>query len=152
MFYTQPNTFVNWITLIIISASLSLIVGAIFWDVPNMDPQLLLNDRLGYHYTVMCVTVWPILLALTLSELRRNHKTVEREIEDGLYGRFTYIFVKILINLLPSLFIWLVYLVPSYSMCGLYMQGPNNYNGFYIYIGKLLKPLIGREKIIEFYF
>ncbi|KAF2879508.1 hypothetical protein ILUMI_26662 [Ignelater luminosus] len=138
MFYTQPNTFVNWIMLIIMSASLSLIVGAIFWDVPNSDSQLNLNDRLGYHYTVMSITIWPLLLTLTLTEIRRNSKTVERDIDDNLYGRFTYILVKTLINLLPSLFIWLVYLVPSYSMCGLYMQGPNNYNGFYIYIGLML--------------
>lgn len=95
MFYTQPNTFVNWIMLIIMSASLSLIVGAIFWDVPNSDSQLSLNDRLGYHYTVMSITIWPILLTLTLTEIRRNSKTVERDIEDNLYGRFTYIFVKV---------------------------------------------------------
>ncbi|KAF5281613.1 hypothetical protein FQR65_LT02933 [Abscondita terminalis] len=138
MFYTQPHTFINWILLIIMSASLSLIIGAIFWDVPNTDSQLNLNDRIGYHYTVMSITTWPIILTLTLSEIRRNIRTVNRDIKDNLYGRFTYIFVKVLINLLPSLFIWLVYLVPSYSMCGLYMQGPNNYNGFYIYIGLML--------------
>lgn len=95
MFYTQPNTFLNWILLIIISASLSLIVGAIFWDVPNSDSQLILNDRLGYHYTVMCITTWPIFLTLTLIEIRRNRFTVERDIKDNLYGRFTYIFVKV---------------------------------------------------------
>ncbi|KAK4875929.1 hypothetical protein RN001_012351 [Aquatica leii] len=138
MFYTQPHTFINWIFLIIMSASLSLIVGAIFWDVPNSDSQLNLNDRLGYHYTVMGITTWPVVLTLTLSEIRRNTGAINRDIQDNLYGRFTYVFVKILINLLPSLFIWLVYLVPSYSMCGLYMQGPNDYNGFYIYIGMML--------------
>uniref|UniRef100_A0A1Y1MDB6 ABC transporter domain-containing protein n=1 Tax=Photinus pyralis TaxID=7054 RepID=A0A1Y1MDB6_PHOPY len=138
MFYTQPSTFINWIFLVIMSASLSLIVGAIFWDVPNSDSQLNLNDRLGYHYVVMCLTVWPLILTLTLRELRRNVFTVNRDIQDGLYGRLIYVIVKVIFNLLPSLFIWLVYLVPSYSMCGLYMQGPNNYNGFYIYIGLML--------------
>ncbi|KAJ8944051.1 hypothetical protein NQ318_016249 [Aromia moschata] len=138
MFYTQPNTFLNWLTLIIISASLSLIIGAIFWDVPNSDPQLILNDRQGYHYSVMCLMLWPLLLFLTISEIRRNRRTVERDIKDGLYGRLTYIITKTVINLLPSLFIWLIYVVPSYSMCGLYMQSTHNYDGFYIYIGVML--------------
>nr|CAH7724908.1 unnamed protein product [Callosobruchus chinensis] len=38
------------------------------------------------------------------------------------------------LNLPPSVFIWLIYVVPSYSMSGLYMQSLNNYDGFYIYI------------------
>ncbi|KAJ8912901.1 hypothetical protein NQ315_017231 [Exocentrus adspersus] len=138
MFYTQPNTFLNWLSLIIVSASLSLIIGAIFWDVPNSDSQLTLNDRQGYHYTVMCVMAWPLLLFLSISEIKRNKRTVERDIKDGLYGRLTYILTKALINLLPSLFIWLIYIVPSYSMCGLYMQSLYNYDGFYIYIGVML--------------
>lgn len=95
MFYTQPSTFINWLMLIIISASLSLGIGAIFWDVPNTDSQLTLNDRLGYHYSVMCVTIWPLLLLLTLAEVRRNRNTVERDVKDGLYGRFTYILTKV---------------------------------------------------------
>ncbi|XP_017770298.1 PREDICTED: ATP-binding cassette sub-family G member 8 isoform X2 [Nicrophorus vespilloides] len=138
MFYTQPNTFIKWLSLIIMSVSVSLIMGAIFWDVPNTDPQLNLNDRFGYHYATMSIVCWPILLALTLMEARSNRKTVERDISDGLYGRFTYILVKCIINLLPSLFVWLVYLVPSYSMCGLYMQSTTNYTGFYVYIGIML--------------
>lgn len=47
MVYTQPNTFIKWLTLVMMSASLSLVFGGIFWDVPNSDPQLILNDRLG---------------------------------------------------------------------------------------------------------
>lgn len=48
---------------------------------------------------------------------------------------FIFIFQS-LVNLFPSLFIWLIYIVPSYSMTGLYMQNSSDYNGFYIYIGK----------------
>ncbi|XP_066149508.1 ATP-binding cassette sub-family G member 8 [Euwallacea fornicatus] len=135
MVYTQPNTFIKWLTLVMLSASLSLIFGGIFWDVPNTDPQLILNDRLGYHYAVMCLAPWPLLLYMTLNEIRSNKRTVERDIKDGLYGRLTYIITKTVINLFPSLFIWLIYVIPSYSMCGLYMQSQNNYDGFYVYIG-----------------
>lgn len=96
MFYTQPNTFIHWLSLIVLSVSLSLIVGAIFWDVPNSDPQLNLNDRLGYHFSVMCISIWPILLTLTLSDIKRNKATVERDINDNLYGRTTYIISKVI--------------------------------------------------------
>ncbi|CAG9840598.1 unnamed protein product, partial [Diabrotica balteata] len=138
MIYTQPVTFLNWLTVIILSASLSLILGAIFWDIPTTDPQLILNDRYGYHYSVMCIVHWPLLLAMTVNEVRRNRKVIERDIKDGLYGRVTYIITKSIINLFPSLFVWLIYVVPSYSMTGLYMQHLNNYDGFYIYIGVML--------------
>lgn len=95
MFYTQPNTFIHWLSLIVLSVSLSLIVGAIFWDIPNSDPQLNLNDRLGYHYSIMCISIWPILLTLTISDIRRNKATIERDIKDNLYGRTTYIITKV---------------------------------------------------------
>lgn len=98
MFYTQPVTFLHWISLVILSASMSLILGAIFWDVPNTDPQLVLNDRQGYHYSVMCIMPWPLLLYMTVAEVTENRKTVERDISDGLYGRFTYIFTKVRIH------------------------------------------------------
>ncbi|XP_022912646.2 ATP-binding cassette sub-family G member 8 isoform X1 [Onthophagus taurus] len=138
MIYTQPRTFLNWLSLIILAVSLSLIMGAIFWDLPNSDQQLNLNDRLGYHYATMCIIIWPIILLLTLMEIKTNRKTVERDISDGLYGRFTYIFTKSIVNIFPSLFVWLIYLVPSYSMSGLYMQSATNYKGFYIYLGVML--------------
>lgn len=86
----------NWLALIFLAASLSLIIGAIFWDVPTMDMHLNLNDRQGYHYSVMCIVLWPVLLYLTVLEIRRNRKTVERDIQDGLYSRSVYIITKVL--------------------------------------------------------
>lgn len=148
MIYTQPATFINWLTLIIIAASLSLIIGAVFWDVPNSDPQLHLNDRLGYHISTMCLMAWPLLLMLSVSEVKRSRRTVERDIKDGLYGRLTYIIAQSIINLPPSLFVWLIYLVPSYSMSGLYMQSLNDYDGFYIYVGVMLLYLICMQKFL----
>lgn len=136
--YTQPATFVRWLSLILMSVLMSLIIGAIWWDVPATDAQLTLHDRQGYHHAVAALCCWPLLLALTLVEERCNWRAVERDVRDGLYGRWTYVVTKTIINLLPSLFVWLVYLVPSYSMSGLYMQSTTNYSGFYIYLGMML--------------
>lgn len=82
----------------ILAASMSLIIGALFWDIPSTDAQLNLNDRLGFHYTIMCISIWPILITLTAAEIRRNRNYVERDIKDGLYGRFVYIITKVPIH------------------------------------------------------
>lgn len=103
IYYTQSATFMSWLALIILAASLSLIVGAIFWDVPSTDKQLNLNDRQGYHYSVMCIVLWPVLLYLTVLEVTKNRKTVQRDIKDGLYSRSTYIVTKVSAHLVFSL-------------------------------------------------
>lgn len=95
IYYTQSTTFMSWLALIIIAISLSLILGAIFWDVPSTDMQLNLNDRQGYHYSVMCIAFWPVILYLTVLEVRKNRKTVQRDIIDGLYSKSTYIITKV---------------------------------------------------------
>lgn len=138
LIYTQPNTFINWLGAVVLAGSLSVIMGAVFWDVPNTDPQLNLNDRLGYHYATMSFMYLPIMFRLVVSEERKNRRVIKRDIGDELYGRFTYILAKCIANLLPSLFIWLVFLVPAYSMSGLHFQSTSNYHGFYIYLGLML--------------
>ncbi|CAH0555158.1 unnamed protein product [Brassicogethes aeneus] len=150
--YSQPSTFINWLTVILTSAGLSLINGAIFWDVPNTDHQLILNDRIAYHYTVMCITLWPLLLLLTLNETRRNQSSVESDIRDGLYGRTTYIVTKTILNAFSSLFIWIVYLTPSYLMSGLYLQNLKNHDGFIIYVGTMLLFLNCIQMLILLFF
>lgn len=149
MVYTQSSTFLHWLTIVMTSVSLSLLNGAIFWNVPKTDFHLNLNDRPGYHYNVMAVTCWPLLLLLTASEIQRNRREVERDIKDGLYGRFTFIFFKTFFNIFPSTFVWLNYLIPSYSMSGLYMQSPNDYDGFYIYLGVMLIYLSGLQTFLN---
>lgn len=46
----------------------------------------------------------------------------------------------------PTVCIWLAYLIPSYSMSGLYMQGFDNYNGFYLYLGE---KMVTVEKLMK---
>jgi hypothetical protein len=43
--YTQPSSFSKWISRVLIAALMSVIVGAIFWDVPTSDPHLNRHDR-----------------------------------------------------------------------------------------------------------
>jgi len=45
MIYSQPKSFVRWLSHIMAAVFLSMFVGAVFWDVPDSDPMLIFNDR-----------------------------------------------------------------------------------------------------------
>ena len=83
---------------------MSLIIGAIWWDVPGSDSQLLFNDRPGFHYTMAVLAPWPILL-LTLGEVGRERWSIHRDIRDRLYYRIVYIFMKVCCKLVIKLWI-----------------------------------------------
>lgn len=135
MVYKQPGSLLSWISKLIVAAVLSLFIGCIFWDIPVSDPQLNLNDRLGYHHCVMTVAYWPLLL-LIIRDIHDDRKHAERDLHIGLYGRFVYIFIQCALSLLPSLCIWLAYLLPAHSMAGLYSYTNNSDVGIYLYMGK----------------
>lgn len=78
MNYKQPGSLLSWISRLIVAAVLSLFIGGIFWDVMS-DPQLNLNDRLGYHYSVMTVAIWPIILML-VQDTQNDRKYAEVDI------------------------------------------------------------------------
>jgi hypothetical protein len=73
---------------------MSLIIGAIWWDVPGSDPQLIYGDRPGFHYVMAALAPWPVFL-LTLGEVGRERWCVHRDIRDRLYYRMVYIFTKV---------------------------------------------------------
>ncbi|RZF36625.1 hypothetical protein LSTR_LSTR007328 [Laodelphax striatellus] len=139
LIYSQPTSLTNWLTHVLLAAILSLIVGAIFWDVPKSDPQLLYADRIGFHYTMMCVASLPILLMLTLSDARSTERAASQmDIRDGLYSRLIFIIITALISFPAVLFVWLAYIIPAYAMTALYNQGSQTPNGFHIYISTML--------------
>lgn len=118
MIWSQPSSFIRYLFHILLAAIISFLVGAVFWDVPGSDTQLLLGerapqvenrlkwarftavfpvagDRLGFHYTVFCVTLWPLIILSSLSAVRRERKFVVGEINENLYGRTVYVFIKV---------------------------------------------------------
>lgn len=136
--YKQPGSLLSWISRLIVAAVVSLLIGCIFWDIPASDPQLTYNDRLGYHHAVMAIAFWPIILFI-VRDNQNDRKHAEKDIKLGLYGRTVYIFVQSLLSLLPSLCIWLAYLLPAHSMAGLYSYTTNSDAGVYMYMGETSK-------------
>lgn len=93
--YSQPWTMTRLIQKIVVAASLSIILGAIFWDVAG-DTNLHLRDRLGLYYASLGIFFWPLGL-LGIYEVINTRPNVESEVKDGLYGRFIYIILEVII-------------------------------------------------------
>lgn len=97
LIYSQPWTLTRLLRKIVISASLSILLGAIFWDVAS-ESNLYLRDRIGYHYASLGIFFWPLSL-LAMYDVANSRPNVERDIRDGLYGRFIYILIEVSLNL-----------------------------------------------------
>ncbi|KAL0840097.1 hypothetical protein ABMA28_015411 [Loxostege sticticalis] len=145
--FTQMTTLSNVITRVLIAAIMSLVTGTIFWDLPTTDAKLTQNDRVGFHYSVMCLTVWPLLLWLSAREASSMRHHVERDIAVGLYSRLVFVLFDQFLELWSGVLTWLAYLVPSYAMSGLYAQTPGSFDGFYIYLGYMVLYLISIQML-----
>ncbi|XP_032511388.2 ATP-binding cassette sub-family G member 8 [Danaus plexippus] len=146
LLYTQMTTLSNVITRILIAAIMSIVTGAVFWDLPSTDPKLTLNDRVGFHYSVMCVSLFPCLV-WSCREAAAARPHVERDIAVGLYSRTLFILFDQFMELWSATLTWLAYLVPSYAMSGLYAQTAGSFDGFYIYLGYMLLYLISTQML-----
>ncbi|KAJ0179715.1 hypothetical protein K1T71_004306 [Dendrolimus kikuchii] len=147
LLFTQMTTLSNVVTRVLIAAFMSIVTGTIFWDLPSTDAKLTQNDRVGFHYSVMCLTVWPILLWLSVKEASSMRHHVERDIAVGLYSRIMFILFDQFLELWSAVLTWLAYLVPSYAMSGLYAQSPGSFDGFYIYLGYMVLYLISTQML-----
>lgn len=151
--YKQPSSLLSWICKLIVVAVISILVGCIFWDVPQSDPQLTLYDRFGYHHTMLAVAFWPILM-MTIRDIDQDRKYAEKEISLKLYSRSLYIILQNLLTLLPSLCIWLAYLLPAYSMAGLYSYSRNSAASdtrIYVYMGFMLVYMTALQTMALFF-
>ncbi|XP_053687046.1 ATP-binding cassette sub-family G member 8 isoform X1 [Sabethes cyaneus] len=149
MSYKQPGSLLNWISRLILAAVLSLFVGCIFWDVPASDPQLNLNDRLGFLHCIIMLALWPLLI-LQIRDVQEDRRHAEKDLRLGLYGRFLYIIIQGTLSVLPSLCIWLAYLLPAHSMAGLYSSSGSNDTAIYLYMGYMLLYLMAIQTIVLF--
>ncbi|XP_073973400.1 ATP-binding cassette sub-family G member 5 isoform X2 [Rhodnius prolixus] len=148
--YSLPVSFTRWIARVVISAVTSIIVGAIFWDIPSSDPHLTREDRMGYHYTMLSVMSWPMILLLGLSKTHGHvRSTTESDIRQGLYSRLLYIVTSLIFSVIPSALTWLAYLIPAYCMSGLYEQG--SLENLFIYLGESVVTLLSLQYICTFF-
>jgi len=100
-----PFNVINWAKLVLLSGVMSVCIGGAFlgirskyWDgLWQKDPifeQDNINDRLGFHHVIMAVGIWPMMLAM-ISNAWQEKRPVTRDVEDGLYSKFSYIITKV---------------------------------------------------------
>ena len=122
MVYTFPNNVIAWAFRVLLAAILSLCIGTIWFDTrtdsrvfhffqlshlslwkaksskerisSRQQEQMHVNDRLGFHYLMMGLGIWPSIL-LDLSDAWSEKAPVTRDVSDGLYSKANYIFCKV---------------------------------------------------------
>ncbi|XP_058792747.1 ATP-binding cassette sub-family G member 8 isoform X2 [Phymastichus coffea] len=117
--YSQPWSLAALLRKVLIAASLSALLGAVFWDLAN-DANLHLRDRVGFHYAALGVLFWPLCL-LAVVEATRVRPGVERDVADGLYGRLACAVVELACALPSWSLVYASYLAPAYAMSGLHL-------------------------------
>ena len=101
-----PFNVINWVKVILVSACMSLAIGGVFvgtrwrfWDNKwQREPEFEqdnVGDRVGFHYVMLVVGVWPTLMHLA-AETWRGKEPVHRDIQDKLYSKFAFIFTKVM--------------------------------------------------------
>ena len=97
--FTFPSNFQRWFSVFITSAVMSLIHGAIFWNVRSthhgsLPEQEDINDRLAFHYVLGSVAIWPTLM-LMITDVWKERDSLARDVKDRLFGRWVHFVSKV---------------------------------------------------------
>ncbi|XP_015601494.1 ATP-binding cassette sub-family G member 5 [Cephus cinctus] len=149
LIYSQPWALTRLLQKIVISASLSILLGAVFWDLAG-DSNLYLRDRIGFHYASLAVLSWPLNL-IAICNIATCRPNVERDMRDGLYGRFVYIFVELLCTIPSWCVVYLTYLAPAFAMSGLHLAPDENLTSLWNYLAVGLLYLMLQHLICVFF-
>ncbi|XP_040564085.1 ATP-binding cassette sub-family G member 8 [Lepeophtheirus salmonis] len=158
LIYMYPFNVIEWVKMVLLSGGISILVGVIFlgirwqyWDRewqenPTFD-QDNINDRLGFHHVMMSVGIWPMMMAMITNEWA-NKMPISRDVDDKLYSKMAYIFIKTLYSIPGIVGIFLAYIIPGYLLAGIHYQNVNDLDVFYYYIGYMMLYLLSIRMMI----
>uniref|UniRef100_A0A0P5XID2 ATP-binding cassette sub-family G member n=1 Tax=Daphnia magna TaxID=35525 RepID=A0A0P5XID2_9CRUS len=135
--FTFPTNLRRWFAVLTTSVVMSLIHGAIFWNVRSTHHGLLaeqedINDRLALHYVLGTVAIWPTLM-LMITDVWKERDSLERDVKDRLFGRWVHFASKTTSSFLAAGGIFMGYLLPAYALAGF-----NTAEGLFIEIGYMM--------------
>ncbi|XP_012286012.1 ATP-binding cassette sub-family G member 5 [Orussus abietinus] len=145
LIYSQPWALTRLLQKIVISASLSILLGFVFWDVAG-EGNLHLRDRVGFHYASLGILSWPLGL-VAICEVAGSRPSVERDTKDGLYGRFVYILVELICSVPSWCVVYLTYLAPAFAMSGLHLAPDENLTSLWNYLALGLLYLMVQHSV-----
>ncbi|XP_069955639.1 ATP-binding cassette sub-family G member 8 isoform X2 [Cherax quadricarinatus] len=134
MIYQFPYNMVHWLAMTVVAGMMSVVVGAVYWDVRSapVQHQDNVNNRAAFHYVMVGLALWPILL-MAVSEVWRDKPALARDVDDGLYSRAIYISTKICYSFIAAGGTFLAYILPAYMMAGF-----PSADQFYYYLGYMI--------------
>ncbi|CAG0884113.1 unnamed protein product [Cyprideis torosa] len=87
LFLTFPYNLISFAKRIILASVLSVVLGAVWWNLRRVpQEQEHVNDRMGFHWAVIGLCPWPLLL-LFISDAWRYKGSIVKETRDRLYSR-----------------------------------------------------------------
>lgn len=94
--YKFPWNIVDWMFMLLMATSLSIAVGALYWNIrlENVQDQNNVNDRIGFHWVLMCLLLSPVVVALSVNDTK-DLDCVTRDFEEKLYSKAVYFMAKV---------------------------------------------------------
>ncbi|GAB6028959.1 hypothetical protein CHUAL_004754 [Chamberlinius hualienensis] len=139
LIYMFPYNLINLGKNIFIVAIMSVLIGAIYWNVRLQIEQDAVQDRFGYHYVMMGVAIWPLIF-ITITEVWSNKDVISRDFDDRMYTKTAYFISKMTYSYLTAEGVFLAYIIPAYCMSGL--KGEDDNRTFSTYLGYMLLYLL----------
>ncbi|XP_037076874.1 ATP-binding cassette sub-family G member 8-like [Pollicipes pollicipes] len=138
--YQFPHNAIRLAVRMMVACTMSVIVGTIFIGIRGEDhDQENVPDRVGFHYAMMSLALWPTLL-LTVSSVWRDKDVVTGDVSDRLYSRVCHTFVAIMLDLPGAALECLLLTGPAQKMAG--TQPADTATSFYVYTGYMLVYLL----------
>lgn len=135
LIYMFPFNVIYFCRDVFLAALMSVLIGAIYWNIRAGKEQADVSDRFGFYYVIMALSIWPLILNCT-TDIWEEKLAINRDIREGLYGKFTYVLCKLTYSLPVTAIVFTAYCVPAYSMAGL--QTTSRVHAFTIYIAYML--------------
>ncbi|XP_064476475.1 ATP-binding cassette sub-family G member 8-like isoform X2 [Ornithodoros turicata] len=147
MIYMFPYNVVSFFRSVFLAALMSVLLGAIFWNVRAGREQEHVMDRFGLYYALLGFCLWPLLLNM-VTNVWKEKPYVVRDINEKLYSGTAYAISKLTYSLPTAAAVFAAYVFPAYSMAGLPRQ--DHVNNFGPYIGYTLLYLLTARIIVIF--
>lgn len=134
--YKFPSNLYSLCLTLFTAAFMSVVVGTVFYNQrgENRDQESI-PDRLGFHYTMLSLAPWPLLL-LAINGVWREKDTVTHDVADRLYTKFAYVFSKVFFSFPSTVLEGLLLVTPAYHLAGSQPNQPDS--SLYVYIGYML--------------
>ncbi|XP_076346385.1 uncharacterized protein LOC143244854 isoform X2 [Tachypleus tridentatus] len=137
--YMFPYNIGHFISDILFSSLMSILIGIIYWKVREGSEQEYVLDRIGVYYVIMGVALLPMMLKY-IRDVSKDKAPVSHDVREGLYSYFAYIMSKLTYSMPSAVAVCLAYIIPVYSIAG--FESDFRINMFGIYIGYMLLYLL----------